>query len=305
MTSLGRVTGRILPLVAVPRLVGEVSRSAGSAASRLAHAAGLTRRRVWSRPGRHHIEVHGVCQDGGDRLARQVEVALERLTGVSWARVNAPSGRVVVAVESPEPNLRDLIATVARAERTCDHEPDPDIPPPHPPEEGPRTPRTLGALASDALGLTLSAATRILPFTPVPGEVAGLLSAIDLHPRLHALAGRRLRADPRAEMLFPLAEAVVQGLTGGWAGIVVDGAQRIVQWGEARAQLATWAKAEPRLTGDPERAVARSPTANRPRRKPDGQVERYVSWSLAAGAAAGAAAVPVAGRKRADRKAHV
>lgn len=46
-------------------------------------------------------------------------------------------------------------------------------------------------------------------------------------------------------MLFPLAEAVVQGLTGGWAGIVLDGAQRIVQWGEAHAQFVTWEKAEP------------------------------------------------------------
>ncbi|EEP72565.1 ATPase [Micromonospora sp. ATCC 39149] len=309
MTSLGRLAGRLLPSVTiplvgdasrtVPHLVGDASRTVGSAATRLARAAGLTSRRVWSRPGRHHIEVHGVCQDGGDRLARQVEKALERLPGVAWARVNAPSGRVVVAVAEPEPRLRDLITTIARCERTCDHEPDPEIPPPHPPEEGPRTPRTLGALASDALGLTISAATRVLPFTPVPGEVAGLLAAVDLHPRLHALADRGLRADPRADVLFPLAEAVVQGLTGGWAGIVLDGAQRVVQWGEARAQLTAWAKAEPRLTGDPDRAVARVPTAKRPNPKPDGPAERFVTRMLAAGAAAGAVAVPVVGGKRA------
>ncbi|MFI1196813.1 HAD-IC family P-type ATPase [Micromonospora sp. NPDC020750] len=321
MTLLGRVTGRLLPSVAVPplvgdasravphlvgdasravpHLVGDASRTAGAAAARLARLAGLARRRVWSRPGRHHIEVHGVCQDGGDRLARQVERELQLLPGVRWARVNAPSGRVVVEVGEPEPRLRDLIATIARCERTCEHEPDPEIPPPHPPEEGPRTPRTLGALASDALGLTLSAATRILPFTPVPAEVAGVLAAVDLHPKLHALASRGLRADPRAELLFPLAEAVVQGLTGGWTGIVLDGAQRIVRWGEAHAQLVAWTKAEPQLTGDPERAVARAPTAGRPNPKPDGLVERFAQRMLAAGAAAGAAAVPVVGPKRA------
>ncbi|MER7268802.1 HAD-IC family P-type ATPase [Micromonospora carbonacea] len=309
MTSLGRLAGRLLPSVTmplvgdatrtVPHLVGDASRSVGGTATRLARAAGLTSRRVWSRPGRHHIEVHGVGQDGGDRLARQVERTLERLPGVAWARVNSPSGRVVVAVEEPEPKLRDLITTIARCERTCDHEPDPEIPPPHPPEDGPRTPRTLGALASDALGLTISAATRILPFTPVPGEVSGLLTAVDLHPKLHALAGRGLRADPRADILFPLAEAVVQGLTGGWAGIVLDGAQRVVQWGEAHAQLRAWAKAEPRLTGDPDRAVARVPTAERPNAKPDGPAERFVARMLAAGTAAGAAAVPVLGGKRA------
>ncbi|MEV4196882.1 cation-translocating P-type ATPase [Micromonospora globbae] len=299
MTPAARAAARLLPPVGVPRLVGDASRTAGSAAARLARMVGLTSRRVWSRPGRHHIEVHGVCQDGGDALARQVEAALESVPGVEWARVNAPSGRVVVAVSTPGPKLRDLIATIARAERACPYEPDPEIPPPHPPEEGPRTPRTLGALASDALGLTISAATRILPFTPVPAEVAGLLSAVDLHPRLHALAGKGLRADPRTEVLFPLAEAVVQGLTGGWAGIALDSAQRIVQWGEARAQLSTWERAEPRLTGDPERAVARWPAAERPCPKPDGPVERYVNRMLVAGAAAAAAATPVVGRKRA------
>ncbi|MDZ5444206.1 HAD-IC family P-type ATPase [Micromonospora sp. 4G57] len=275
------------------------ARGVGDAAARLARVAGLTRRRVSSRDGRHHIEVHGVCQDGGDRLARQVEQALERMPGVAWARVNAPSGRVVVAVEEPKPKLRDLIATIARTERVCPYEPDPEVTPPQPAEEGPRTPRTLGALASDALGLTISAATRILPFTPVPGEVAGFLTAVDLHPKLHALADRGLRADPRAQLLFPLAEAVAQGLAGGWTGIVLDGAQRVVQWGEARAQLAAWSKAEPRLTGDPERAVARVPAGERPCPPPPGPAERYVTRSLAAGAAAGAVAVPVAGPKRA------
>ncbi|MEU7994694.1 cation-translocating P-type ATPase [Micromonospora sp. NPDC049060] len=299
MISLVRTAGRLLPPVTVPPVVGEASRNVGAVAARLARAAGLGRRRVWSRPGRHHIEVLGVCQDGGDVLARQVEAALERMPGVEWARVNAPSGRVVVAVGTPEPALRDLIATVARTERTCPHEPDPEIPPPHPPEEGPRTPRTLGGLASDALGLTLSAATRILPFTPVPGEVAGLLGAVDLHPRLHALADRGLRADPRAELLFPLAEAVVQGLTGSWTGLVLDSAHRVVQWGEARAQLRAWTQAEPRLTGHPERAAASAPKIERPRPKPDGPVERYVSRTLDAGAVAAAAATPVVGGKRA------
>ncbi|MBM0229396.1 HAD-IC family P-type ATPase [Micromonospora sp. ATA51] len=283
----------------VPAAVADTARGVGDVAARLARVAGLTRRRVWSRDGRHHIEVHGVCQDGGDRLARQVEQTLERMPGVAWARVNAPSGRVVVAVEEPKPQLRDLITTIARTERVCPHEPDPEVAPPQPPEEGPRTPRTLGALASDALGLTISAATRILPFTPVPGEVAGFLTAVDLHPKLHALADRGLRADPRAQLLFPLAEAVAQGLAGGWTGIVLDGVQRVVQWGEARAQLAAWSKAEPRLTGDPERAVARVPAGERPCPTPPGPAERYVTRSLAAGAAAGAVAVPVAGPKRA------
>ena len=298
MTSLGGLVRRLRPPVDVP-LVNDVARDAGAAVTRLARTIGLSSRRVWSRPGRHHIEVHGVCQDGGDVLARQVETALQRMPGVQWARVNAPSGRVIVAVDTPGPKVRELIATIARTERTCPHEPDPDIPPPQPPEEGPRTARTLGALASDALGLTISAATRILPITPIPAEVAGLLGAVDLHPRLHALAGLGIRSDPRADLLFPLAEAVVQGLAGGWTGIVLDGAQRIVQWGEGLAQLRAWEKAEPRLTGEPERAVARTPDGERPCPKPDSTVDRYKTRMLGGGVAAFAAAAPVIGPKRA------
>ena len=255
----GRTAGRLLPSIGVPHLLGEASRTVGSAATRLARTAGLTRRRVWSRPGRHHIEVHGVCQDGGDRLARQVESALERLPGVAWARVNAPSGRVVVAVQAPEPRLRDLIATIDRVEQTCDHEPDPEVPPPHPPEEGPRTPRTLGGLASDALGLTISVATRLLPIAPLPGEVAGLLAAADLQPKLHALVGRRLRSDPRADVIFPLVEAVVQGLTGRLdgdrprqrptAGAVGRGAGPALRVGEGRAAADRRCRSAPRPAG--------------------------------------------------------
>ncbi|MFD4208433.1 HAD-IC family P-type ATPase [Micromonospora tulbaghiae] len=296
---VARTVGSALPTDAVPARVTEVAGSVGTAAARLARLTGLTSRRVWSQDGRHHIEVHGVCQDGGDRLARQVEAALESMPGVTWARVNAPSGRVVVATGDPAPKLRDLIATVARVERTCPYEPDPEIEPPQPPEDGPRTARTFGALLSDVLGLGISAATRVLPLTPIPAEVAGLLGAVDLHPKLHALAGLGIRADPRAELLFPLAEAVVQGLTGGWAGIVLDGAQRVVQWGEGAAQLTAWRRAEPHLTGDPERAVARVPDGERPCPVPDGQPERYAKRALPAGAVAGAAALPVLGPKRA------
>jgi magnesium-transporting ATPase (P-type) len=254
---------------------------------------------VWSRPGRHHIEVHGVDQVGAERLARQVEQSLARLPGVAWACVNAPSGRVVVAVRPPEPALADLIAVVAAAERTHGSEQTFDDAAPHPPAEGPRTGRALSTLAADAVGLGLSALTRIMPFAPVPAEVAGLAAIVDLHPRLHALAGRGLQGQRRADSVLPLVESVVQGLTGGWAGIVLDGALRAAQWGEARAQLAAWSAGEERLAGTPERACAPPIAVERPRPKPDGPVERYVTGVLTAGAVAGGIALPLAGFRRA------
>ncbi|AVT39961.1 cation-translocating P-type ATPase [Plantactinospora sp. BB1] len=283
----------------VPQLVAGVAHNAESMVGRAARAAGLKRRAIWSRPGRHHIEVHGIAQPGGERLAAQIEQALEGLSGVEWARVNAPSGRVVVAVGTPAPRLRALISVIAAVERADGREPDPDCVEPHPPEEGPRTRRAMTRIATDAFGLGLSAAVRILPFTRAPGELAGLLRAVDLHPRLHALAGRGLRGDHRADSWLPLATVLAQGLTGGWAGILLDSAHRILQWGEARAQLAAWEQAEPLLAGTPERARAAPPQDERPRTKPDGPVERYLARVLESGSVAGLAALALADRKRA------
>ncbi|MFY1688947.1 HAD-IC family P-type ATPase [Plantactinospora sp. WMMB782] len=283
----------------VPQLVAGVAQNAESMVTRAARAAGLRRRAVWSRPGRHHIEVHGIAQPGGDRLAAQIERALEELSGVEWARVNAPSGRVVVAVGTSPPRLRELIAVIAAVERTDGREPDPDCPEPHPPEEGPRTRRAMTRIATDAFGLGLSAAVRIMPFTRAPGELAGLLRAVDLHPRLRSLADRGLPGDHRADSWLPFATVLAQGLTGGWAGILLDGAQRVLQWGEARAQLAAWEQVEPLLAGSPERASAAPPPDERPHPKPDGPVERYLARVLESGTVAGATALAMAGRKRA------
>ncbi len=276
-----------------------ISRTANTVLSRLSRIAGLNQRGVWSRPGRHHIEVHGVARADGDRLARQVETDLGQLPGVAWARINAPSGRVVVAVRDPEPPLPDLIAVIAAAEESCGPAPDGVKPPPHPPEEGPRTRRAMVALAADALGLGLAATAKILPIPSVPREVAGLIKAVDLHPKLHALADRRAHGDHRAKSSLLLAEAMALALTGGWTGLVLDGAQRFLQWGEARAQLAAWERIEPQLAGTPERAAALPRPDERPRPKPDGPIERYVTQSLAGGAIVGALALPLAGYRRA------
>ncbi|WP_326561889.1 HAD-IC family P-type ATPase [Micromonospora sp. NBC_01796] len=306
MTPFGLNLTGALPTPTVSNLLSGVSRGAqelanraGALAGQGARAAGLTQRGVRSRPGRHHIEVRGVAQPGSERLAHRVEEALERIPGVRWARVNAPTGRVVVAVDDPAPRLRDLIAAIVATERTDDCEHHPDDRQPHPPEEGPRTRRAVSTLAADAFGLGLTVATRILPFTPLPGEFAGLLKAIDMHPKLHALVGQSLRGDHRADSFLPLAEALALGLTGGWAGILLDGAQRVLQWQEARAQLTAWQEAEPRLAGTPELASAGPLLDGRPRPKPDGPLERYVARMLTAGALAGATALPFAGPKRA------
>jgi cation-transporting P-type ATPase I len=280
-------------------LLGRVSRQVGAAAGRAARAAGLPTRGVWSRPGRLHIEVRGVGQVGSEELARRVEQSLEKLPGVSWARVNAPTGRVVVAVSDPEPRLADLLATVAAAERARGVDLDPEAPQPQPPEEGPRTKRALSGIAADALGLGLSVLTRVVPLTPLPGEVAGFAGVVDYHPRLHALLGDLMRGQRRADSALPVIEAIIQGLTGGWTGLVLDAAQRAWEWYEARAQQVVWAEAEERLMPTPEAAAAPPLPATRPQPTPDGPVERYSARVLNTAGVVAAAALPFVGPKRA------
>lgn len=299
MIGSGLVSRALAPARQAVPLLGWMSRQVGAAAGRAARAAGLPTRGVWSRSGRHHIEVRGVCQVGSEELARRVEQALEKMPGVSWARVNAPTGRVVVAVSDPEPRLADLLSTVAAAERTRGVDLDPEAPQPQPPEEGPRTRRALSGIAADALGLGFSVLTRAVPLTPLPGEIAGFTGVVDYHPRLHALLGNLMRGQRRADSALPVIEAIIQGLTGGWTGLVLDAAQRAWEWYEARAQQRVWAEAEERLMPTPEAAAAPPLPAARPKPIPDGPVERYSARVLNTAGVVAAAAWPLVGPKRA------
>ncbi|MFD1829374.1 HAD-IC family P-type ATPase [Streptomyces desertarenae] len=265
---------------------------------------GLPRRDVWSRPGRCHIVVHGVHTPEGERIARRVERTLEAHPGVLWARVNAPAGRVVVALASPPPPERELVALVERAESgagpvPCEedehgewcHEP-------HHPCEGPRTGQSVSALAADAAGLALSTLNRIAPWTPLPPEVAALTGAVARHPRLRALVSRGLHDPEQAESLLPVASALAQGVATRGGGLALDVVQRLAQWREADAHRRAWEAAEPHLARGPEYAGAGPVAVERPVPAPGDAADRYAERSMALGVLAGAAAAPFAGPRR-------
>ncbi|MFI9582658.1 HAD-IC family P-type ATPase [Streptomyces sp. NPDC052236] len=261
---------------------------------------GLPRRDVWQRAGRCYIEVHGVHGAGGDQIARRVERALERHPGVVWARVNAPSERVVVALGSPPPAERELVATVAHAEGHHAAEADEFTewwPEPHHPCEGPKTRQSVSVLAADTVGLSLATFRRVAPWLRLPPEVGALAAALRYHPRVRHLIAAASSTE-QAESVLPVISALAQGVATGGGGIVLDVLERLAQWREATAERATWAEAEPRLVRGPDDASADSMVIDRAGPTPQDSADRYAERAMAAGMVAGAIAVPFAGPRR-------
>ncbi|ONI84678.1 haloacid dehalogenase [Saccharothrix sp. ALI-22-I] len=258
------------------------------------------RRKVWSCPGRLHIEAHGVHGPRGKQVAGRIERTLEGHPGVLWARVNAPSARVIVAVEEPAPPTSDLVALVHKAEAEPATEDERLIEDElHHPADGLKGTRLLSTLATDAVGLALAAVTKVAPWAPVPGELTALIGAIDLHPKLRELAAGRLHGRERADSATSMLAALVQGLASRSEGTLLDIAQRVQQWREAKAHEHAWCAAESGLISGPDDAEAEPIVVERPRPLPEGPVDRYARRALAAGAAAGIAAIPFTGPRRA------
>lgn len=258
------------------------------------------KRDVWIRPGRWHIETHGVHGPGGARVARAVERELEGHPRVLWARVNAPACRVVVAVTDLPPRPWELIELLEKAETVPADEVEQVAEGElhHPSEDLGRT-RLLPNLAVDAVSLAVAGITRLSPWTPVPSEVAGLVSAAGLHPWFRERAAQRLHGAERADSLYSMTSRITQALAAGGSGAVLDIASRVSQWREARAAQQAWQRAEPQLIQGPDDAGAAP--AHRPRPVPlrDGPVERYQRRALGSAAAATVAAAPMVGPRRA------
>ncbi|MEU0272316.1 HAD-IC family P-type ATPase [Streptomyces sp. NPDC006307] len=270
-------------------------RGAADVAGRL---IGLPQRDVWWRPGRCYIEVHGVHGVGGERVAARVQRALEGHPGVLWARVNAPSERVVVAVSSPPPAERELVALVKQAEGEAHPEEfDEWCPEPHHPCEGPDTRQSVPALAADTVGLGIAAVRQLAPWFRLPPEVAAVFGALQHHPKLRHLVAD-LSSPEQAESFLPVVSALAQGVATRGGGLALDVFERVAQWREATAERKAWADAEPDLVRGPEDAEAEPLVVDRAGPTPKDSVDRYAERAMVAGLAAGALTVPFAGLRR-------
>ncbi|GAA4789060.1 hypothetical protein GCM10023200_24610 [Actinomycetospora chlora] len=253
--------------------------------------------------GRVQIGVPGVLRESGGELARAVEKALAAHPDVEWAAVNATLGAVVVGLLSDGDGDADGRAGLPDMEAVDDfvdlveilEEREGGVAVEHAgsPSMGPAQ-QAFTALAADIAGLGVAAVGRILRRTPLPAELASAATFVDHQPRLRAAVERAVGQD-RAGVLLALSNAAAQALGQGTTGLLVDAAYRAMQVAEARARVATWTDAEPRLLASADHAAAPADddlAEPRPVALPQGPVERHsevVGTAAAAGFAATAA----------------
>ena len=292
------LAGLISAAAVVPRRAGEVAvAKTGEALDRL--NPGRRRRRAWSCKERAHIEVRGVDRPENDALRVQVERALERVRGVRWARVNPVLGRVVVALDEDGPSLDDLLGVVAAVERArhIEREPFPLDRPEHPCDVEPIRRHAI-ALGADALALGGVAFGRLLQLSPVPTELAALVSIVDNEPRLRQFLEHHLGRAP-TDLGLGVASAAAQSLTQGPLALVTDMTHRANLLAETVARRRAWERNESALHAVPgEEDVEPVPSQPRPVPLRPGPVEEFGDRAALGALAAGAAALALTASPR-------
>ncbi len=276
--------------------------------------AGRGHRRVWAAPGRADIEVRTASRPDSPRLARRVETELARLKGVQWAEVNGVLGRVLVTFDGDSLDLGDLLEVVEAAEEResvqderfsldrLEHPGDDD-----------HIRRAMASLLADVAGIGLSAFGVALSVSPLPVELASLVTIVDNEPRLRRFIEEAVGA-PAADVGLAMLNAGAQGIGQGPLGLLVDGLHRTGLLRESLARRSTWNRLAMGSLEPAERAGT-EPIVHRPRPHPvpDGPIELYsdrAGLASTAGAAAtlaatlnprSAAAVLLAGIPKAAR----
>lgn len=237
---------------------------------------GYRHRRVWAEHGHAHIEAHAIEQSRSEGLRERLQATLERVDAVHWAEVNAVTRRVAVAFDGGKINLDTIIGLIEAVEEADDvHDtPFPEEAPDHPGDAEPAR-RALTALAGDVVGLSLSLVGRVARRSPLPVELASLLSFVDSQPRLRSLLEQRLGRSA-TDMGLALTNAFAQGIAEGPYGLAVDIVHRGDLLTEIRARRRVWSTREPELYANPRgKPIACPPVGPRPVPLPDGPVERY------------------------------
>jgi len=283
-TSLGATQAAVAGTSRVARGAVELAVGVPVAVARSATAVvgGEPTRRVWSQGGRAQIEVWGLTGATHQSVVAGVQDALTALDGVSWARVDGVTRRVVVRCAAEQLGIPDLVGVVAAAERAAGVTA-PGYGPEQPSFPGDAQPVALQAwaLAADVVGLSAAVAGWATRLPALPGSATAAVVLVDNQPRLRRVLEDRIGSGA-TDLAVAVSNAAVQGLTQGTASLVVDTAQR------AQALLAARARRDTFITREGELCAVDRPVrsggwqgAARPVPLPPGPIERYADRTAA------------------------
>jgi cation-transporting ATPase I len=269
-------------------------------------------RRVAVAADRLHLELRDLTVGEVTDLAALVEPAVAELPGVRWVQVHGATHRLVVCGAAADTEVAQVLARCER-ELGVDHRPF-RTHPEHPADWEPLSLDLVG-LAADLTGIVLGAAAQATRLRPPPVEIdlAALLNVADQVVPVRRTIERRIGV-PATDLLVGFTNAVLQGITQGPLGPMVDLAHRVQLFNELTARRQAWLERERELFERPSALGAQPPPRlERPAPVPEGPIERYSAGALLAsiaGATAGTlwsrrlttgAAVLQAGMPRAAR----
>jgi cation-transporting ATPase I len=227
-----------------------------------------------------------------------VERALAALDSVSWAEVNAVTGRVVVAFDPDVSGVDELVSVVEGVEEAhgLHHERFGHDRPEHPGDVEPIR-RNAIALGADVLGLWVSIFGQVLGMSPLPTEIASLVALAESEPRIRHLLDSRL-GPAASDLGLGLANALGQAVSQGPLGLVVDMAHRGSALGELSANRAAWARRELELGARGRNASDPFSRDPRPSPLPRGLVEKWADRASLASLAGFGSVLALSGSPR-------
>jgi cation-transporting P-type ATPase I len=228
-------------------------------------------RRIWHVARRAHIETRvGAARAEVGQAAAE---AVARLDGVEWAKFDAVTTGVLVALEA-DADLEPVVAAVEQVERDHGTQTPPfDSRHGSLPGDAASASREALALAADGAAFGFAVTGRLARLARLPIEVASVVSLVQSQPRLRrpieAVVGPTV-----TDVALGLGNAVGQALAQGPLSLLVDGVTRVSRVAENQARREAWRLREQEIaTASVHVAEAAPPDRIVP--LPAGPVERY------------------------------
>ncbi|RBY76267.1 cation-translocating P-type ATPase [Blastococcus sp. TF02-09] len=223
-----------------------------------------------------HLQIELAADDGTPGATAAIRRHLERLEGVHWATVNDALGRVLVAVDSRQVGVDDVVGVVTEIEQARGGTGVFPQRPDHPADLEPLL-AAVAAAAVDTAAVGVAVLGRALPIPPLTRHATLLMALIDTQHWLKQAVSDRI-GPVGTELLFEGTGALLQSLTQSPTVPALNAVAAIEQAVEIRARRQVWRRRERELClPEPDAGTAEpeQPPGPRPGPLPRGPVETY------------------------------